>query len=165
MERKSKRRATLSLPSDVEILVVRDFDAPSEWVFDAWSRPEWVQRWFGCSTYAMTTCEMDFREGGRWRWGQRDPATGVEHVFSGEYRDIARPERLVFTERYEQVAGSDHVVRLAFEERGGLTTMTMRILHQTAEMRDGHLKSGMEAGLHQALDRIEEVLAARALAA
>lgn len=165
METNGKRRATLTLPSDRQILVVREFDAPRAWVFDAWANPEWVQRWYGCGALEMSICEMDVREGGKWRWGQRDPATGIDHVLSGEYRQIARAERLVFTQRYEPIPGSDHIVDLAFEERGGVTTMTMRIVHHTAEMRDGHLNSGMEAGLQTGLDRIDEVLATRAKAA
>ncbi|HKE17783.1 MAG TPA: SRPBCC domain-containing protein [Kofleriaceae bacterium] len=155
-----RRRAVLSLPSDKEILVVREFKAPKAWVFDVWARQDWVRRWWGCRTHEMTRCELDFRVGGRWRFGTRSPGDPTEHVLSGEYREIARADRLVFTERYEPVPGSDHVVTITFDERQGITTMTMHIAHQSAAMRDGHLHSGMEAGLQESLERIDELLAA-----
>jgi uncharacterized protein YndB with AHSA1/START domain len=156
-----RRRAVLSLPSDKDILVVRDFKAPKAWVFDVWARPDWVRRWWGCRTHEMTRCELDFRVGGEWRFGTRAPEDPtMEHVLSGEYREISRADRLVFTERYEPVPGSDHVVTITFDERQGITTMTMHIAHTSAFMRDGHLQSGMESGLQESLERIDELLEA-----
>jgi uncharacterized protein YndB with AHSA1/START domain len=151
-----EKRTKLTLPSDTEILITRDFKARQSNVFDAWCRPEWVAHWYGCAEQEMTTCELDFREGGAWRWGLRDEA-GFEHVFSGVYRQIERPNRIVFTERYEAIPGSDHLVALGFEERSGVTMLTMRIIHETKEARDGHLSSGMEGGLEGSFDRLEAV--------
>lgn len=159
METRSSRGTRLSLPSDREILIVRDFNAPKSLVFDAWSVPEYVRRWQGCRQQTMLACEIDFREGGAWRWVLRDLTSGVDHVFSGEYRLIARPDRLEFVERYEAVPGSDHTVTLTFEEQDRVTTMSMRILHRSAQNRDGHLASGMERGLEDMFDRIEELTA------
>ena len=152
-----KRTSRLTLPNDNEILIVRDFAARKHNLFDAWRKPEWIARWYGCENQEMSVCDVDFREGGAWRWGLRDPSDGVDHVFSGVYRAIDRPDRLVFTERYEAIPGSDHVVALGFEERAGVTTMTMRIIHQSKEGRDGHLSSGMESGLDPSFDRLEQV--------
>jgi uncharacterized protein YndB with AHSA1/START domain len=157
-----RRRAALSLPSDREILIVRDFKAPKAWVFDAWLKADWVKRWWGCRTHEMTRCELDPRVGGQWRFGTRSPGEEMEHILSGEYTEITRADRLVFTERYEPVPGSDHVVTITFAERQGVTTMTMRILHQSAEMCAGHLQSGMEEGMQESLERMEELLVARA---
>ena len=157
------RAATLTLPSDREILIVRAFAAPRRLVFDAWTDPVQVPRWYGCAEMAMTTCEMDVREGGAWRWALRMP-DGSQHTFSGEYRTIARPERLVFTERYEPVPGSDHDVGLTFEERDGVTTMHMLLSYPTTAARDGHLASGMERGLEGSMQRLEAVAQAKVAA-
>jgi uncharacterized protein YndB with AHSA1/START domain len=154
----TSRTATLSLPSDTEILVVRDLPAPRILVFDAWTRPDYVRRWYGCADFAMTVCDVDFREGGRWRWALRNPAEGVEHVFSGEYCESARPERLVFTERYEAVPGSDHVVTLTLTERDGITTLSLHILHQSRQARDGQLQAGMEQGMELSLGRLDALV-------
>jgi uncharacterized protein YndB with AHSA1/START domain len=82
----------------------------------------------------------------------------VEHGFSGEYQEIVSPERLVSTERYEPVPGSDHLNTLTLTEQDGTTTLHIRVQHQSKEQRDGHLQSGMEMGLHQSLNRLEEFL-------
>lgn len=162
MEIPNNRVANLTLPSDREIVITRDFHAPRRLVFDAWSNREQVPRWYGCREFTMTACEIDLREGGRWRWALLAP-DGVLHTFSGEYREIVRPERLVFTERYEPVPGSDHVVALSFEERAGatpITTMTQRMLYPSSVQRDGHLQSGMERGLQDTLRRLDELVMA-----
>jgi uncharacterized protein YndB with AHSA1/START domain len=160
----SDRAAKLTLPSDREILIVRDFAAPRRLVFDAWSNREQVPRWYGCAEMAMITCEIDFREGGAWRWVTRMP-DGSEHAFSGAYRTIARPERLAFTERYEPVVGSEHDVTLTFDEHDGVTTMRMLLSYGSVEARNGHLHSGMERGLEGSLARLEAVASAQAVAA
>jgi uncharacterized protein YndB with AHSA1/START domain len=107
---------------------------------------------------------MDFREGGAWRWALCD-SKGFEHVFSGNYRVIDRPNELVFTERYEAIPGSDHITALKFEERAGSTTMSMRIVHETKAARDGHLSAGMEWGIQDSLDRMEEIVTGAAVEA
>jgi uncharacterized protein YndB with AHSA1/START domain len=157
VERKPSGKAKLTLPSDTEILIVRDFNARKDLVFDAWCKPDWIAQWYGCAEQKMTVCEMDFCEGGAWRWALRDER-GVEHAFSGNYRVIDRPNKLEFTERYEAIPGSDHVTALTFEERAGVTTMSMRIIHNSKEARDGHLKAGMEWGIQDSLDRMEEIV-------
>lgn len=149
----------ISLPDDRSILLVRNFAAPPAQVFDAWTDPERVRHWYGCATQTMTECAMDLREGGAWRWSLRDEE-GAEHAFSGVYRVIVRPELLVFTERYEQVPGSDHVVFLMFSEREAGSTLEMRIEHASKEARDAHLRSGMEAGMDEMFSRLEVVATA-----
>jgi uncharacterized protein YndB with AHSA1/START domain len=164
LERNSEE-AILSLPSDREILIVRAFQARKATVFEVWSKPEHVRRWYVCPALTMPLCEMDFREGGKWRWVLRDPTQGVDHPISGEYREITRADRLVFTQRYEPIPGSDHLVTLTFEEQGGVTTLTQRILHGSKQGRDAHLKSGMEQGLVETFERLEALLGSLAASA
>lgn len=152
---KTNDRTQLSLPSDREIVIVRDFAAPRARVFDAWTHRDQLMRWYGCAEMVVVSCELDAREGGAFRVVTRMP-DGSEHAHSGTYQTVARPERLVFTERYEPVPGSDHEVALTFTEAGGVTTMTMRRTYPTAAGRDGHLASGMERGLEATFARLEQ---------
>lgn len=149
--------ATLRLPSDTEIVITRDFNAPRALVFAAMTRPEHVRRWYGLRGSTMPVCEIDLRLGGPWRFVLRDPETGREDGFSGEYREIAPPERLVFTERYEPVPGSDHVVTATFTEQDGKTTLRVHLQYASVEQRDGHLLSGMEAGMQETYRRLDEL--------
>ncbi|MBD2340982.1 SRPBCC domain-containing protein [Calothrix sp. FACHB-156] len=150
---------TVTLPSDTEILITRIFNAPRRLVFEAWTQPEHVKRWFGgCSSMTMTVCEIDLRVGGSWRYVLHDPKNSIEHAFSGKYREIVPPERLVTTEIYEPVPNSDHLNILTLNEVGGKTTLHIHIQHQSREQRDGHLQSGMEEGLNETLNRLEALL-------
>jgi uncharacterized protein YndB with AHSA1/START domain len=144
----------ISLPDDRSIVLVRHFAGPPAQVFDAWTDPERVRRWYGCATQSMTECAIDLREGGAWRWTLRDEE-GEEHAFSGVYRVVARPDSLIFTERYEQIPGSDHVVSLKFSPRETGSTLVMRIEHASKEARDAHLRSGMEAGMEDMFARLD----------
>ena len=92
----SSRTATLTLPTDEQILITREFDAPRDLVYKAWTTPELVRRWWHAKRGEVTVCEIDLRVGGRWRYVMRTP-DGGEHGFSGEYREITPPERLVYT--------------------------------------------------------------------
>ncbi|MBF2047014.1 MAG: SRPBCC domain-containing protein [Elainella sp. C42_A2020_010] len=149
---------TLTLPSDREIAVTRVFNAPRQLVFEAWTKPEHVKRWFGCGSMTMTVCKIDLRVGGCWHYVLYDPSNGTDHGFSGEYREIVPPERLVATERYEPVPNSDHLNTLTLTEQNGKTTLHILIQHQSKEQRDGHLQSGMNVGLQQTLNRLEDLL-------
>jgi uncharacterized protein YndB with AHSA1/START domain len=159
MENKSSRVAKLTLPSENEILVTREFAAPKALVFDAWSKPEHVRAWYACSTLEMPVCEIDFKVGGKWRFVLKELDGGRVHPMSGEYTEIARPDRISFTEVYEPIAGTDHLVTLTFDERDGVTTFRQRYVHTSNENRDAHLKSGMENGLDEIFGRMEEVIA------
>jgi uncharacterized protein YndB with AHSA1/START domain len=152
--------ATLSLPSDREISIMRDFKAPRALVFDAHSKAEHVRRWYGMCYFTLTTCDLDFRVGGAWRFVLHDAARGAEHALSGEFTEIQRPDRLVFTERYEPVPGSEHLVTLTFEEKDGVTRLEQRMFYPSVEARDGHLRSGFEGATQESLRRLEEFLSA-----
>jgi uncharacterized protein YndB with AHSA1/START domain len=156
----------LSQPTENEILIVRAFNAPKAAVFDAWSKPEHLRRWFPCASLTMPVCEVDFRVGGKWRRVLRDAAQGMDHATSGEFREIARPNRMVFTEVYEPVPGSDHLVTLTFEDGAdGTTLFSQRFTHRSQENRDAHLKSGLENGLEATFTGLDELLAAEGIAA
>lgn len=149
---------TLSLPTDTEIVITRLLDAPRELVFEAWTRPEHIRRWWGPSCMTMIQCDMDVRVGGAYRFLSR-MEDGSEHGFSGVYREVTPPERLVHTFVYDPYPDHDAVITLMFEDRDGRTLMTETIVHKTREGRDGHYYSGMEVGMRESLSRLDEVLA------
>lgn len=149
--------ATVTLPSDREILITRRFDAPAALVFRAYTTPELVKRWWGFDSSEWLVCDIDLREGGAWRYVTREEG-GVEVGFHGEYREIDAPHRLVTTEVYEGFPDAAALDTVTFEERDGVTTMTISVLHTTQEHRDGHIASGMEGGLQVSMNRLEDVL-------
>jgi uncharacterized protein YndB with AHSA1/START domain len=145
--------------------MTRVFDAPREAVFDAWTKPEHLTRWFGSRTNKMIVCEVDLRVGGAWRFVWRlteDQEMGIH----GEYREIVRPERLVNTEIFEgeyaeSMGGEEGGLNtLTLEERDGKTTMTLTSLYASKEVRDGVLATGMEEGAAESFDLLAELLSA-----
>ena len=158
--------ATVTLPSEREIRITRQFDAPASLVFKAWTTPELVRRWWGFETSEWLVCEIDLRVGGRWRYVTREP-DGSEVGFHGEYREIDAPRRVVSTEVFEGFPDPDGAAldTVTFEERAGVTTMTINILHSHPEHRDAHLASGMEGGMQVSMNRLEDVVTDLAAAA
>jgi uncharacterized protein YndB with AHSA1/START domain len=153
----SSRTATVTLPADEQILIVREFDAPPHLVFKAYTTPELVRRWWHANRGEMTVCDIDLRVGGQWRFAMVTP-DGVEVGFHGEYREIAPGERLVSTEVFEGFPDAQSVNTATFEELDGdRTRLEVLVQHRTKEHRDGHIESGMEDGLQDALDRLEQV--------
>ena len=151
--------ATVTLPGDTQILITREFDAPRHLVYKAWTTPELVKRWWHANRGEMTVADIDLRVGGRWRYVLVTP-DGMEVGFHGEYREIVPDERLVSTEAYEGIPDADEhaaLDTLTLVEVDGRTTMTVLVEHPTKEGRDAHIESGMEAGMQDALDRLEEV--------
>jgi len=148
--------ATVTLPSDREIVITRVFDAPARLVFEAWTTPEHVRRWWGTEAAPLVVCDIDLRVGGSWRYVMRDG--GGEQGWHGTYREIGAPHRLVSTEVYEGFPDAEALDTLTLVEEGGKTTLTVNVLHATHENRDGHLNSGMEEGMQKTLDRLEELL-------
>jgi uncharacterized protein YndB with AHSA1/START domain len=150
---------TLTMLSDCEFIVTRQFKAPREQVFEAWTTREDVMRWYAhCDKMTMTSCDIDLRVGGKWRYVLKMNDNGSAHSFSGEYRVIDKPRRLVYTERYEQMANTDHTVSLIFTEHKGVTTLSIHSLYPNKEMRDGHVQSGMEAGMRETLDQLDALV-------
>lgn len=153
----SKNTTTLNMPSDREILITRVFDAPRRLVFEAITRPEHVAHWWGSRSLKMLSCEMDVRPGGAWRFVLRGP-DGNDYGFRGVYREITPPERLVQTFEFEGMPGHVSVETATLEEQDGKTKLTVTCVYQSVEDRDGHYNSGMEAGMRESHDRLEELL-------
>ena len=150
----------LTALSDREIVMTRAFDAPRELVFEAWTRPDLVKRWlYGPEEWKLAVCDIDLRVGGalRFVWRHTD---GRTMGMGGVYREIAPPDRLVFTELFdEDWTGGETLVTMDFTEHSGKTTMMQTVLYSSEAARDAVLKSGMERGMVQSYDRLEKLLA------
>jgi uncharacterized protein YndB with AHSA1/START domain len=157
--------AVVTLPTDTQILITRAFDAPARLVWRAYTEPDLVKRWWSGERGEVTSVEIDLRVGGRWRYVMVANA-GFEVAFHGEFREIVPDERLVSTELYEGVpdATEDDATlnETTFAEADGRTTLTTLVECHTREIRDLIIGSGMEGGMQEAMDRLEEV--ARSLA-
>jgi uncharacterized protein YndB with AHSA1/START domain len=153
--------ATVTLPSDTEILITRQFDAPAALVFKAWTTPELVKRWWGFDTSEWLVCDIDLREGGSWRYVTRESrdAGEFEVGFHGEFHTIEAPHRIVSTEVYEGFPDAVALNTLVFDEVDGVTTMRVTVVHTCREHRDGHIESGMEGGMQISMNRLEDVVA------
>jgi uncharacterized protein YndB with AHSA1/START domain len=147
----------VTTPSDREIRMTRVFDAPRALVFEALSRPEHIKRWWGRlgEGYSVPVCEVDLRPGGKWRYVNQTPQGDA--TFYGEYREIAPPERVVFTEVYAPFPDAVSVVTAELTEEEGKTRLTVNCLYPSVEVRDMVVKSGMERGAAISYDRLEEV--------
>ena len=154
-----KNTGTLKVttPSDREIVLTRVFDAPRQMVFDAFSKPELLKRWFGPRGWSLVVCEVDLQVGGGFRFVMRGP-DGKEMGMRGVYREIVPPERSVHMESFDDYPGESQVTAV-FVEQGGRTTLTATVLCPSKEVRDAVLQSGMEHGAAESYDRLAELLA------
>jgi uncharacterized protein YndB with AHSA1/START domain len=148
--------ATVTLPADDQILITREFDAPKDLVYQAWTTPELVKRWWTARRGEATVAEIDLRVGGKWRYVMVTD-DGFEVAFHGEFREIVPNERIVSTEVYEGMPEAEALNTLTLTEADGRTTLTVLVQHASKEHRDAHIESGMEAGLQDAMDLLEEV--------
>jgi uncharacterized protein YndB with AHSA1/START domain len=153
------KNLTVTTPSDREVTLTRQFNAPRALVFDALTKPELVKRWMlGNMRASMPVCEIDLRVGGAYRFVWRNP-DGSEMGMNGVYREIARPERIVNTQRFEAAwLPGEFVLTTTLVESGGKTTFTSTTLYDSQETRDKILKSGMETGASASYDRLAELL-------
>ena len=155
----SSGTATVTLPTDEQILITREFDAPRQLVYRAWTTPELVKRWWHAKRGTMTVAEIDLRVGGRWRYAMVTDG-GFEVGFHGEFREIVPNERIVSTEVYEGIPDAEEhaaLNTLTLTEVDGRTILTVLVEHPTKEGRDAHIDSGMEPGMQDAMDLLEEV--------
>jgi uncharacterized protein YndB with AHSA1/START domain len=155
----SSRTAKVTLPTDEQILITREFDAPAHLVYRAWTTPELVRRWWHAKRGDMTTCEIDLRVGGTWRYVMLAHGE-FEVAFHGEYREIVPNERIVSTEVYEAMPDGEALDTVTFSEVVGRTTVTILVEHTCKADRDAHVESGMEDGLQDAMDLLEQVAVA-----
>jgi uncharacterized protein YndB with AHSA1/START domain len=147
----------LTLPSDREISMTRVFNAPASVLFDVWTKPEHVRKWYGVRQTTVTVCDIDLRVGGAWRWVVT--RNGMEVAFSGVFREIDPPRRLQRTEVFEAMPGAESLVTLTFDEKDGQTTLTLNMFFPSKQDRDGTLKSGMELGIKECFQKIDDLVA------
>ena len=159
----SSGSAVVTLPADKQILITREFDAPKDLVWKAWTTPELIERWWAGKRGEVKSVEVDLRVGGDWRYVMVADE-GFEVAFHGTYREIVPGERLVNTEVFEDPEGmwerdpDFHAVNtLTLAEADGRTTMTVLVEHTKKEHRDMHIESGMEGGMQEAMDALERV--------
>ncbi len=154
---------TVTLPSDREVVLVREFDAPRDLVFEAFSKPEHIAHWWGQKGSTMPICELDFRPGGAWRFVEHS-ADGNDYGFHGEYRDIVRPERIVWTFEFEGLPGHICVETMVFEDlvqdqgQNRRTRITGTTVFDSLEDRDGMVQSGMAQGASESYERLADYL-------
>lgn len=150
----------LTTPSDREIVLTRQFDAPRELVFEAMTDPQAIPKWWGPRRFETIVDKMDLRPGGEWRFINRG-ADGVEYGFHGVYREIVPPERLVYTFEFEGAPGNVSLETIVLQERDGKTLSVDTVLFDSKEARDATLQSGMESGAAESMDRLEALVKAR----
>lgn len=148
--------AIVTLPSDEQILITREFDAPRDLVYRAWTTPELIKRWWGGERGEVTVAESDPRVGGTWRCVMVT-GEGSEVAFGGEYREIVPGERIVSTEVYEGMPEAEALNTVTFSETEGRTILTVLVQHKSKEARDAHIESGMEAGMQEGMDLLERI--------
>jgi uncharacterized protein YndB with AHSA1/START domain len=152
----SSETATVTLPNDDQILITREFDAPKHLVYKAWTTPDLIKRWWSGNRGKTTIAEIDLRVGGAWRCVMVTD-DGFEVAFHGEYREIIANERIVSTEVYEGMPEGEALNTVTLDEADGRTTLTVLVEHASKEARDAHVNSGMEVGMQEGLDLLEQI--------
>ena len=149
----------VTTPTDCEIVLTRVFDAPRNMVFDAFTKPELLKRWFGPRGWSLVTCEVDFRVGGKWRFILEGPDKRTMGMY-GSYLEIDAPKRTVHIEAFDDFPGQSQVTSVWIEENGK-TMLTATVLAPSKEARDAVIQSGMEHGAAETYDRLAELLASQ----
>jgi uncharacterized protein YndB with AHSA1/START domain len=151
-------RATVTLPSDEELLITREFDAPPHLVYRAWTTPDLVAKWWHANRGDAVSIDIDLRVGGTWRYSMT-ASGGFEVAFHGEYHEIVPDRRIVTTEIYEGAPDAAALTTTTFTDLGGRTLVEILVRHSSKQTRDMHLESGMEDGLQDALVLVDALLA------
>ncbi len=157
---KSASKMTVTTPSDREIAMTRVFEAPRKLVFEAYTKPELLKRWLGVHNgWSLAVCEIDLKVGGTYRYVWRGPGR-AEMGMRGVFREVVPPERIVATEKFDDPwYPGEGVSTLALAEQGGRTTLTLTVLYESREARDGVLASPMEQGVAEGFEKLAEILA------
>jgi uncharacterized protein YndB with AHSA1/START domain len=148
---------SVTAPCDTDLVLTRTFAASPGLVFDAFTRPGLLKRWYGARGWHLVVCEIDLRPGGAWRFVSRGPA-GAELGQRGVYREVDPPRGLVQTEIHDGWDEGEAVVTTAFQERGGRTVMTTTVRYPSRDIRDSVLRTPMERGAGEAYDRLAGLL-------
>lgn len=153
-------RTSMELEGDRALVISRTFDAPARIVFDAWTKPELVRRWWAPKSrhVSVVSCEAEVRPGGKYRYVLRKD-DGEEFAFSGKYTEVSPPTRLVYTQVFEAFPDAGAIITVTFEERDGKTLLLAREVYPSPEARDGALASGMEDGMRETMDQLDELVA------
>jgi len=154
----SSGTAVVTLPTETQIVIKREFDAPKHLVYKAYTTPELIKRWWSGDRGKVTSAEVDLRVGGKWRYVMTANA-GFEVAFHGEYREIVPNERLVSTEVYEGMPDGEALDTTTFTEVDGRTFLTILMQLANKADRDAVINSGMEGGMQEAMDHLEQVAA------
>jgi uncharacterized protein YndB with AHSA1/START domain len=157
---RTRNQTTVERRSDRELVVTRKLNAPARVVFDAWTKPELLKRWWAPRSLGVTlfSCESDVRVGGRYRYAfGRDPENPM--VFSGTYTEVSPPGRLVLTQVFEQMPSGEAIVTVTFDERDGKTQVVLHQLFPSKQALDGAIASGMEKGMRETYEQLEELVA------
>ena len=154
----SRKLEIIAEPGKTSFSTKRIVDAPRALVFDAFTKCEHLKQWMGPRNMTMASCQTDLRVGGRYRFVFRTP-DGQEVGFSGEYREVQPPARIVRTFVFEPMPDAAALETLELEEVGGTTIIRTTTVHKTVENRDGHVNSGMEAGMTEGYARLDDLLA------
>jgi len=157
IDQQSTRTATVTAPNEREIRIERIFEAPRDRVFAVFTDPELIPEWYGPRSTTVFVEKMDVRSGGDWRFLMRT-SDGSESAFRGTYREVTPPERIVQTFEWEGMPGHVAVETATFEDLGERTKVTTTSLFHTTEERDGMLGSGMEGGMNETYQRLDELL-------
>ena len=162
-ERTMRNETIVERTADRELVVTRTFNAPAHIVFDAWTKPELLKRWWAPKSFGVSLfeCESDLRVGGTYRYAfGRDPKN--PEVFSGRYVEVNSPSLLVLTQVYERMSDAgEALVTVTFEESHGGTRLTLHQLFPSKEALEGALASGMEPGMRVTLDQLDALVASR----
>ena len=150
-------KAVVTLPADDQILIERAFDVPAALVWRALTEPELVKRWWAGQRGEVTSAEIDLRVGGTWRYVMSARGGELEVAFHGEYREIVPAQRIVSTEVFEGFPDAQSVNTMTLVEEGGRTVLRTLVQHASQEHRDGHVDSGMEGGMQESFDALEDV--------
>jgi uncharacterized protein YndB with AHSA1/START domain len=156
-DQQEARRATVTTPTEREIHVERIFEAPRDRVFELFTDPELIPEWWGPRGTTTIVDEMDVRNGGTWRYVTRN-SDGSETAFRGTYREVSPPDRIVQTFEWEGMPGHVSVDTAVFEDLGHRTKLVSTSIFHTTEERDGMLGSGMEKGMNETYQRLDELL-------
>ena len=150
----------ISTPNDLEIHIERDFNAPRDLVWDAFTKPELVRRWLlGPDGWTMPVCDIDLRAGGKYRYVWRKESTGTQMGMGGVFREVTRPEKLVATEKFDDAwYPGEAIDTTTFEQVRDITKVRLTVLYESKEARDTASRSGMEHGMIAGYNRLEEVL-------
>jgi len=152
----SSGTAVVTLPTETQILITREFDAPKHLVFKAYTTPEFIKRWWSGNRGKVTSADVDLRVGGKWRYVMT-ANEGFEVAFHGEFKEIVPNERIVSTEVYEGMPDGEALDTTTFTDLDGRTVLTIIMQMASKQDRDAVISSGMEAGMQEAMDHLEEV--------